>query len=157
MPLLGIISDTHNYFDPRIPKLFAGVDHILHGGDVGQPKILHALEEIAPVTAVLGNTDDPGFGYRLTELIEVAGIKALVHHIVNPHALVDSLADRIRRDTPDLVVFGHTHKPFSERINGALFLNPGYAGHSRFGMERSVALLRCERGKMQPQFLPMPG
>ena len=39
---IGVISDTHNYFDPRVPQLFAGVDHILHGGDIGLPAILLA-------------------------------------------------------------------------------------------------------------------
>jgi hypothetical protein len=58
---VGVISDTHNYLDPLIPHLFAGVDHILHGGDIGMPAIILALEQIAPVTAVAGNTDDPGF------------------------------------------------------------------------------------------------
>ena len=45
---IGVISDTHNYLDPRIPQLFAGVEHILHGGDIGQPAILLELEQIAP-------------------------------------------------------------------------------------------------------------
>ena len=57
---IAVLSDTHNYFDPRLPRLFAGVDHILHGGDIGLPAIILALEQIAPVTAVAGNTDDPG-------------------------------------------------------------------------------------------------
>ena len=44
-------------------------------------------------------------------------------------------------------MFGHTHKPFSESIGGTRFFNPGYAGRSRFGLARSVAILHCvERG-----------
>ena len=140
---IGVISDTHNYFDPRIPQLFAGVDHILHGGDIGLPAIILALEQIAPVTAVAGNTDDPGFHYRLTEVVELASGKFLVHHIVNPHSLADSLKARITHERPHAVVFGHSHKPFHERIGGTLFFNPGYAGKSRFGLERSVAILHC--------------
>ena len=46
---IAVISDTHNFLDPRIPALFAGVDHILHGGDIGMPIILLELEQIAPV------------------------------------------------------------------------------------------------------------
>jgi uncharacterized protein len=140
---IGVISDTHNYLDPRIRGLFAGVDHILHAGDIGQPAIILALEQIAPVTAVLGNTDDPGFHYRQTEVVELAGHKFLLHHIVHPGALADPIKARIARERPDVVVFGHTHKPFSERIGGTLFFNPGYAGKARFGLERSVALLHC--------------
>ena len=54
---IGVISDTHDLLDPRVPELFAGVEHILHGGDVGLPWLMLKLDEIAPVTAVLGNTD----------------------------------------------------------------------------------------------------
>jgi putative phosphoesterase len=143
MSRIGVISDTHNYLDPRIPSLFAGVDHILHAGDIGLPTILLQLEQVAPVTAVLGNTDDPGFHYRQTEVIEVAGRKFLVQHIVNPQSLADPIKARIARDRLNVVVFGHTHKPFCQTIGGALFFNPGYAGKPRFGQQRSVAILHC--------------
>ena len=152
--LLGIISDTHNFLDPQIFKLFKGVDHILHGGDIGQPAIILALEQIAPVTAVCGNTDAPGFHYRQTEVVEVAGRKFLVHHIVNPHA-PEAIASRMVRERPDVVVFGHTHKQFCETLGGILFFNPGYAGKSRFGMARSVALLHCGAAGIRPEYLPL--
>jgi putative phosphoesterase len=152
---LGVISDTHNFLDPKIPKLFAGVDHILHGGDIGLPWIILELETIAPVTAVLGNTDEPGLQFRLTEVVVVGGKKFLVHHIVNPRALEDTLETRIDREKPDVVVFGHTHKPFSERIGGTLFFNPGYAGHSRFGVDRSVAILHYDGKDIRPEYLPL--
>jgi hypothetical protein len=152
---IGVISDTHNCLDPRVARLFAGVDHILHGGDIGLPAIILALEQIAPVTAVAGNTDDPGFHYRLTEVVELAGRKFLVHHIVNPHALADPIKARIAREQPDVVVFGHTHKPFSETIGGTRFFNPGYAGKSRFGLERSVAILRCGKQGIRADYWPL--
>src|SRR5664279_4568582 len=115
---IGVISDTHNYFDPRIPHLFAGVRHILHGGDIGLPAIILALQQIAPVTAVAGNTDDPGFHYPQTELVELGGRRFLVQHIVNPHSLTDPIRTRIARERPDVVVFGHTHKPFPKAAAG---------------------------------------
>jgi putative phosphoesterase len=152
---IGVISDTHNHLDPRIPHLFAGVDHILHGGDIGLPAIILALEQIAPVTAVAGNTDDPGFHYRLTELVKLTGRKFLVQHIVNPHALADPLKARIARERPDVVVFGHTHKPFSEIIGETRFFNPGYASKSRFGLERSVAILHCGEKGIRAEYLPL--
>jgi putative phosphoesterase len=152
---IGVISDTHNHLDPRIPQLFAGVDHILHGGDIGLPAIILALEQIAPLTTVAGNTDDPGFHYRPTEMIELAGRKFLLQHIVNPHALADPLKARIARERPDVVVFGHTHKPFSEIIGGTRFFNPGYAGKSRFGLERSVAILHCSERGIRAEYLPL--
>ena len=155
MHRIGVISDTHNYLDPRIPALFAGVDHILHAGDIGLPAILLQLEQIAPVTAVLGNTDDPGFHYRQIEVVEVAGRKFLLHHITNPLALTDPLKARIARERPHAVVFGHTHKPFCQTIDGVLFFNPGYAGKPRFGLERSVAILRCGGKSIRAEYLKL--
>jgi putative phosphoesterase len=155
MSRIGVISDTHNYFDPLIPHLFAGVDHILHAGDIGQPAIILALEQIAPVTAVAGNTDDSGFHYRLTETVELAGRKLLVQHMMNPQFPADSLKARLAREHPDVVVFGHTHKPFNETIGGALFFNPGYAGKSRFGLSRSVAILHCGKKGIRPEYLKL--
>ena len=152
---LGIISDTHNQFDSKIPKLFAGVDHILHAGDIGLPWVLLELEEIAPVIAVAGNTDDPALRYKLTAVINVAERKFLIHHIVNPHQLEDSLKERIAREKPDVVVFGHTHKPFAETIGGVLYFNPGYAGPPRFGLPRSVALLHCDKKGLRTEYLPL--
>jgi putative phosphoesterase len=152
---IGVISDTHNFFDPQIPKLFAGVKHVLHGGDIGLPWLLLQLEQIAPVTAVCGNTDDPGLRYRQAEVIELAGRKFLLHHIVNPHAPGDQIKSRIARERPDVVVFGHTHKPFHEIIGGTLFFNPGYAGKPRFGLARTVAILHCGEKSVRPEFLQL--
>jgi uncharacterized protein len=151
---LGVISDTHNLFDPKIPELFTGVEHILHAGDVGAQWILFQLEQIAPVTAVLGNTD-ADLRLKETEIVELASRKFLLHHIINPHAPDDRLKARIAKEKPDVVVFGHTHKPFCEKIGGILFFNPGYAGKPRFGMERSVAILHCNERQIRPEFLPL--
>ncbi len=152
---IGVISDTHNFFDPRIPGLLAGVEHILHAGDIGLPLILSDLEEIAPVTAVGGNTDDPGFRYRETQVVELAGLKFLVHHIVDPKQLSERLQPRVTRERPDLIIFGHTHKPFCEKVGEILFFNPGYAGQSRFGMPRSLAILHCENKEIRPEYFAL--
>jgi len=152
---IGVISDTHDYFDPKISGIFQGVDHILHAGDIGLPRILLQLEQIAPVTAVLGNTDDASFRYPLTEVVQLGSHHFLVHHIVQPHALGDDLRQRIERDRADVVVFGHTHKPFCETIERKLFFNPGYAGRSRFGLERTVAILHCDDSPIQAEYVTL--
>ncbi len=152
---IGVLSDTHNYLDPKIAGLFAGVAHILHAGDIGQRRVLLELEQIAPVTAVMGNTDDFGFGYPLTEIAEIGTKKFLLHHIVNPNAPHEDLQKRIQRHKPDAVVFGHTHKPFCRQIGPVLFFNPGYAGKQRFGLPRSVAILTCDGGSIRTEYLPL--
>ena len=152
---IGVISDTHDYFDPKIRELFQGVDHIVHGGDIGLPWLIMQLEEIAPVTAVLGNTDESGINYRDTELVELGARKFLVHHIADPKNLGDKIKRRIIRENPDVVVFGHTHKPFCETIGSTLYLNPGYAGKQRFNIRRTVAILHCDGSEISAEFKPL--
>jgi putative phosphoesterase len=139
---IGLISDTHGYLDPRIEKIFAGVDHILHAGDIG------------PVTAVLGNNDNSP-SYRLSESVELGGKKFFVHHIVTPRELHSELQSRFNADKPYAVIFGHSHKKFHEFLNGVHFVNPGYAGKPRFNQPRSVALLELNGRGFRPQFIEL--
>ena len=149
---IGVISDTHGFLDPRVEKIFAGADHILHAGDIGNPLIELELKFIAPVTTVLGNTD-LGLTFKETEIVTLAEKKFLVHHIVNPQALSEKVEARIKRDRPDVVVFGHTHKPFAETVDGVFFFNPGYAGKPKFGAERSVAILHLDGKEIRHEFI----
>ena len=151
---IGVISDTHGFLDPRVEKLFKGVDHILHAGDIGDPLIELELKFVAPVTVVLGNTD-AGLDFPLTAVATVGAKKFLVHHIVNPHALLPDLSARIAREKPDAVVFGHTHQAYAETVDGIFFFNPGYAGKPRPGAERSVAILHLDGGIIRPQFITL--
>jgi len=151
---IGVISDTHGFLDPRVEKIFAGVDHILHAGDIGYATVILELEFIAPVTAVLGNTDGD-ISFHLTETVELARKKFLVHHIVNPWALSETIEQQIAKVKPAAVIFGHTHKPFAETVNGVFFFNPGYAGKPKFGAQRSVAILECDGHGIRPEFVPL--
>ena len=151
---IGVISDTHGFLDPKVFELFTGVSRILHAGDIGPDAIIVELETIAPVTAVIGNTDSsPTF--RPTEVVTLAGRKFLVHHIADPYALKEELRLRVARERPDVVVFGHTHKAFCETSDGVLFFNPGSAGKPRFGRGRTAAILHCEEKEIRPEFLTL--
>lgn len=151
---IGVISDTHDFLDPRVQELFAGVDHILHAGDIGTVWITFQLEQIAPVTAVYGNTDN-GLSFKETELVALSGQKFLVHHIVNPSALDEKLRRRIAKDKPQFVVFGHTHKPFDETLNGVRYFNPGYAGRPRFNQPRSIAILHVNGTGVEAEMISL--
>ena len=151
---IGVISDTHGFLDPRVEKIFAGVDRILHAGDIGFASIILELEFIAPVTAVLGNCDGGG-DFRETEIVELARRKFLLHHIVNPRALSEKVAAKIKHARPDAVVFGHTHKAFAETVNGIFFFNPGYAGKPKFGADRGVAILHLDETEIRHEFIPL--
>jgi len=151
---IGVISDTHNFLDPKIHELFAGVGHILHAGDIGNSTIISELEEIAPVTAVYGNTD-MNLPFRETEVIKLAARKFLIHHIINPHMPGERVLERIARELPDVIVFGHTHKRFCETLGGILFFNPGYSGKPKLNLERSAAILHCDEKEIRHEFIPL--
>src|ERR1039458_4049063 len=81
---IGGISDTHGLLRPEAVAALAGVDHILHAGDVGDAEILDALRAIAPVTAIRGNIDRAGACAALpaTELVELGGVSFYMLHDV---------------------------------------------------------------------------
>jgi putative phosphoesterase len=140
---IGVISDTHGYVDPRVIELFAGVDHILHAGDIGPPGVVMQLERIAPVTAVRGNCDI-GDDFRETEVLLLGNRKFVVRHEVDVRGAGEDLHQLILRAKPDVIVFGHTHRPCIEHRGEVLLFNPGYGGKQRFSLPRSVGILRCD-------------
>jgi putative phosphoesterase len=148
---IGVISDTHDHLDSKVFEMFAGVDHILHGGDIGLPAIIMDLETIAPVTAVLGNNDSYT-KFRETEVVQLAHRKFLLHHIVDAQCPADQIKRRIIREAPDVVIFGHTHKPYCQTIGRTLYFNPGYAGKPRFALNRSVGILHCDESGVRAEF-----
>jgi len=152
---LGLISDTHDYLDPQIAKLFKGVDQILHAGDIGMPALLLELGLVAPVAAVGGNTDDPAFRYPLTRKLKLSGKSFVLHHIVDPHDLRDDLKSLLAKERPDVVLFGHTHKPYCKHLDGTWFFNPGYAGKQRFKLPRTVALMHCDGREIRHEFIAL--
>jgi putative phosphoesterase len=150
---IGVISDTHNYFDPQIRSHFRGVEHILHAGDVGMPSIILELEGIAPVTVVMGNNDTLHSSiWNETEVLELGGIKFLLHHIIYPGSLSEVAARAIQKHKPEVVVYGHTHQAHEERVEGITYFNPGYAGKPRFKQPRSLAVMETAGGKFKSSF-----
>jgi putative phosphoesterase len=138
---LGIISDTHGLYDEAIGRIFAGVDAIVHAGDIGKLDIIHRLERIAPVFAVEGNND--WFGVYPTERIEeLNGQRVLIRHIFGElHQLDRTARDLLDIERPDVLIFGHSHRPYREQLGSTLLFNPGSAGPRRFKLPRTVGLL----------------
>jgi putative phosphoesterase len=133
---LGIISDTHGKLRPEVFDVFAQVDHILHGGDVGPIDLLTDLEAIAPVTAVYGNTDGVEVRERCPQVarLQLDGFTVVVTHgdqfgSPNPRVLVDAFPDA------EILVYGHTHRPRLELVDKTVtVMNPGAAGARNHGV-----------------------
>lgn len=139
---VGLISDTHGRLRSEVFDRLAGVERILHAGDIGPPDLLVELEAIAPVTAVFGNTD--GFAVR-DQVEEVAELELAGRRVVVMHGdqLGSPTPEALRRAHPgaDVIVYGHTHRPLVEDAEGVLVVNPGSAGAARFGIPPSVGIL----------------
>ena len=152
MITVGIISDNHGDWTSQITESLAGVDAIIHAGDIGPYKYVLKMEGIAPTTAVLGNTDGD-MPLDETAVVTLGEKKFLVQHIVNPHRLQVSLCERLKQIQPDVVIFGHTHEPFCETLGGMLFLNPGSVTQPRGGYRPSMVRLTIDCGEMTPKFI----
>jgi uncharacterized protein len=143
---IGIISDTHGLLRPEAERRLAGVDHIVHAGDIGRPEIVDALRKIAPVTAIRGNVDTGEWAreYADTELVRLAGKSIYILHDLN------TLHIDPRADT-DVIVSGHSHVPKIQRIDGILYLNPGSAGPRRFALPITLATIDVTPDGMRPE------
>ena len=152
---LGVISDTHGLFDEAIPPIFKGVNAIIHAGDIGRIEVITRLEQIAPVFAVEGNNDS--FGVYPEERIENwIGYRVLIRHIFGElHQLRKADKERISDLRPDLVVFGHSHRPYNEILGETILFNPGSAGPRRFSLPRTVGLLSLRRNGAQAQIIKL--
>ena len=142
--IVGLISDTHGLVRPEVFDALSGVELILHAGDVGEG-VLDELSAIAPIEAVLGNTDSPG-DPRLRNSIErvIGGLRV---HVSHGHELGSPTPARLAaRYAADVIVYGHTHRQQVVQLEGRWIVNPGAAGARRFNVQPSVARLTIDRG-----------
>jgi putative phosphoesterase len=138
--LAGVLSDTHGHLSRKARQALAGVDWIIHAGDIGGPEILSELKQIATVTAVRGNMDFGSWTRHLPEVavVELGGVSLYVLHDLF-HLDLDPQAAGFQA-----VVNGHTHRAVAERKNGVLYINPGSATFPKRDVPASLALLRVQ-------------
>lgn len=151
---IGLISDTHGMVRADVHRALAGVTRILHAGDVGGDEILDELALIAPVTAVVGNCDDP-WDPRLSERLdlEIGGLRV---HVSHGHELGRPRSAQIAvAYDADVCVYGHTHRQLVERVDGRLIVNPGAAGARRFDLVPSVGVLTITGGVADVEIVPL--
>ena len=143
--IVGLISDTHGLVRPEVFDALAGVELILHAGDVGEG-VLEELAAIAPVQAVTGNTDLPG-DPRLPERIDrtIGGLRV---HVSHGHEVGSPTPERLAaKYDADVVVYGHTHRQSVVQVDGRWIVNPGAAGPRRFKLQPSVARMTIDGGE----------
>lgn len=151
MRKIGVISDTHNYLNSRIPQYFSGVDMIFHAGDIGATGILESLQQIAPVKAVRGNTDYKGNVSALPKQLTVVSGKLtflILHDVGNINSFREQLNQGKFDPLPRVIIFGHTHQAFYKKIDEYIFINPGSATSSRDHRKPSIMILEANESEI---------
>jgi putative phosphoesterase len=145
--LIGVISDTHGLLRPEALDALAGVTHIIHAGDIGNPEIVPRLRQVAPVTAIRGNVDTQAWALELPmwEVVTLAGRTIYVVHDVGDLDLDPAAAGF------DLVISGHSHQPKTETVGGVVYLNPGSTGPRRFKLPITLATVDLNALPLRPE------
>jgi uncharacterized protein len=148
---IGVISDTHGLVRPEAIKALAGVEMIIHAGDIGTPAVLEALHSIAPVVAVRGNNDTDEWARALpdTEVVELGDVALYVLHDVHELDLDPGAAGF------HAVISGHSHRPSIATRRGVLYVNPGSAGPRRFKLPISLAQLHIQGATVEAQLITL--
>jgi putative phosphoesterase len=145
--LIGMISDTHGLLRTEALEALAGVEHIIHAGDIGGPEIVPRLRTIAPITAIRGNVDTQDWAREFPDwdTVTLAGRSIYVLH-----DLGDLNLDPVTAGF-DIVISGHSHRPRVETTDGVLYLNPGSAGPRRFRLPITLATLDLSGDSIRPE------
>lgn len=143
MKRIGLISDTHGYFHPKLEKLFAQCDEIWHAGDVGNYEVIEQLEKMKPLKGVYGNIDGQDIRTRFPKNLRFTceGVDVWITHIGGyPNRYNQDIREEIRRNPPKLFICGHSHilkVMFDEKLK-LLHINPGAAGQQGFHKVKTI-------------------
>ena len=148
---VGVISDTHGLLRPEALAALAGVERIVHAGDIGAPDVLQALGRIAPVTAVRGNNDRERWAADIpeTDVLEIGDVSLYVLHDLHELDLDPRAAGFAA------VIAGHSHQPRVDERDGVLYLNPGSAGPRRFKLPISLARLTVTGPRLRAELVTL--
>jgi putative phosphoesterase len=152
MKKIGIISDTHGYWDDKYLKYFEPCDEIWHAGDIGTTEIADRFEDFRPFRAVCGNIDGGDLRLRYREILrfKCEDVDVLMKHIGGYPGNYDrSIQGMIYASPPQLFISGHSHilKVKYDKTLNLLHINPGAAGQSGWQKERTIVRLTIEGNK----------
>ncbi|WP_302524347.1 metallophosphoesterase family protein [Phocaeicola barnesiae] len=154
MKRIGLLSDTHGYWDERYLQYFEDCDEIWHAGDIGSEEVADRLEAFRPLRAVYGNIDGQNLRLRFPEInrFTLEGSDVLIKHIGGyPGKYDPSVRSPLQEQPPALFISGHSHilkVKFDPRLN-LLHINPGAAGKYGFHQVRTLVRFCIEQGTFQ--------
>lgn len=153
MKRIGLLSDTHAYWDPRFEQYFRDVDEIWHAGDIGSLDVVLRLQELAPLRAVHGNIDGGDIRRIYPELLrwDCEGLSVLMTHIGGyPGRYAPNIRKFILQHPPGLFISGHSHilKVMPDPQLGLLHINPGAAGLQGWQTVRTLIRFSVSEAKV---------
>jgi uncharacterized protein len=154
MRIIGLISDTHSYLDPRVFEFFDSCDEIWHAGDIGNNQVIEQLQAFRPTKAVFGNIDDLDIRSQFPEdlVFEIENLKVLMTHIAGrPSTYNPRVRNLILLNQPNLLICGHSHilSVIKDRKRENLvFINAGAAGKQGFHKMRTLLKMTLDNGKI---------
>ena len=146
---IGLISDTHGLVRAEALEALAGVELIVHAGDIGKPEVLNRLQAIAPVAAIKGNNDTAPWARHIPEVLDLH-VKDRTLRVI--HNVRDSESN-LHEAGIAVVISGHSHKPSVESRDNVLFVNPGSAGPRRFKLPVTVGLLLLQNADVHAEII----
>lgn len=151
MKRIGILSDTHGYWDDRYLEYFAECDEIWHAGDIGSYDLIRRLEEFRPVKAVCGNCDGGDTRKTYPELLEweCENTRVMMTHIGGyPGKYAPGIRKRLAEKRPQLFIAGHSHilKVMFDKQMNLLYINPGAAGIMGWHKVRTLIRVTLSQG-----------
>lgn len=151
---IGLLSDTHAWWDDRYQKYFADCDEIWHAGDIGSMDLALQFEAMGkPFRAVYGNIDDSKVraAYPEFQRFDLEDVDVLMTHIGGYPGKYDPRVKRILTiEPPKLFITGHSHilkVMFDKKLN-CLHINPGAAGKYGFHRVRTLVKFSLEKGNI---------
>lgn len=143
MKKIGLLSDTHSFWDDKYEKYFGECDEIWHAGDIGSMEVADRLAAIAPLRAVYGNIDTYDMRRRFGEILrfKCEDVDVLMKHIGGyPGRYDPSVRGILMACPPKLFISGHSHllRVLYDKTIGCLHVNPGAAGQSGFHKVRTL-------------------
>lgn len=153
MPYIGLLSDTHSYFDENLRNFFKDVDEIWHCGDFGNAAVSDTISQFKPLRGVYGNCDgtEVRIIHPLVQIFEIGAFKVLMIHIGGYPGRYDKTAMHlITAHRPNLFICGHSHilKIIFDKANNMLTVNPGAAGIEGFHNVRTAVRFRIENNEI---------
>ena len=151
MKRIGVLSDTHSYWDDRYLEYFKECDEIWHAGDIGSMEVAERLAGFRPFRAVYGNIDgqDMRKFYPLINRFVIENTEVMIKHIGGyPGHYDDSIRASLFIRPPKLFISGHSHilKVKYDKTLGMLHINPGAAGIYGFHRVRTLVRFSIEDG-----------